>query len=79
MPPVSETDQENSDESIIKDAICIALFGRGRVTADDLFRYVATGLPCSREDFDRLLSELIDDRRVAQTGVDSPVYRLTQS
>ena len=78
MPPIADSTQEHSDASIIKDAIYFALYPNTEATATDLFSRVTSNLPCSREDFDQFLSELVESGRITKSDSDPPIYRLVR-
>jgi hypothetical protein len=75
---MSGAGKEHSKESIIKDAIYSALYPNLEATAADLFDSESSTLPCSREDFDRFLSELAETRRIKKDAANPPVYSLIQ-
>jgi hypothetical protein len=73
MPPIATVTE---DKSIIKDAICFAMYPCRQVTADELFRNVSRNLSYSRERFEGLLLELVKERRIIKGTSDPPIYNL---
>ena len=76
MSPTSDLTENHSDESIVKDATCMALYPDKEATADELFRNVSRNLSYPREQFDSLRAELARERRIVKSTSDPPTYTL---